>query len=327
MAKLTLEDWSATAASNTDLGASLNVGGTGLVSTADDSFREIMAQTARFVQDLGGISTVGGTANALTVTLAQPFTAYGSSAGQIPNGAIIAIKAASANTAAATININSIGTSAVRLDGDAALVGGEMLANGIYLLRYDTAYNSAAGGWALLNRSALANTNGANTFTGTQTFSGLIAANGTGVQFPATQSSSSGANVLDDYEEGAWTPTLLIGGSSVGITYTTQLGGYTKIGNTVLVNANIVLSSKAALTGLVTIGGLPFTLAGNADTLSVNGWNNMASIVGNPVLQALAGGTIANLNMSGAAASAGITNANLTNTSQLLFSGSFIVAT
>ena len=48
---------------------------------------------------------------------------------------------------------------------------------------------------------------------------GAIPSSGTGITFPATQSASSNANTLDDYEEGTWTPTVTFGGASVGITY------------------------------------------------------------------------------------------------------------
>jgi hypothetical protein len=76
--------------------------------------------------------------------------------------------------------------------------------------------------------------------------------------FPATQNPSAGANVLDDYEEGIWTPTILIGGAATGITYTTQVGRYTKIGRMVVASGNIQLSSKGSLTGSVQVAGLPF---------------------------------------------------------------------
>jgi hypothetical protein len=33
-------------------------------------------------------------------------------------------------------------------------------------------------------------------------------ASGSGISFPATQSASTNANTLDDYEEGTWTPTI-----------------------------------------------------------------------------------------------------------------------
>jgi hypothetical protein len=56
---------------------------------------------------------------------------------------------------------------------------------------------------------------------------------GTGITFPATQSASSNANTLDDYEEGTFTPTV-IGGTTAGTgTYNTQTGSYTKVGRLV----------------------------------------------------------------------------------------------
>lgn len=53
------------------------------------------------------------------------------------------------------------------------------------------------------------------------------AASGAGITFPATQSASSNANTLDDYEEGTWTPTMT-GATVVGTP--TYAGYYTKIG-------------------------------------------------------------------------------------------------
>lgn len=151
MSKLTLADWSGTSSGNTDLGASINTGGSGLISTADDAFREIMAQVARFVGDLAGIGqTVAGTANAITITVNQPWTA-------IANGQLVVFNnTVGPNTAATTVNVTPSGGSAfgikkIRKQGDSALSGGEMLANGIYLLRYDSAYDTAAGAYVLLN--------------------------------------------------------------------------------------------------------------------------------------------------------------------------------
>jgi hypothetical protein len=52
---------------------------------------------------------------------------------------------------------------------------------------------------------------------------------GVGVTFPATQSASSDANTLDDYEEGTFSPTI----SGWSGTYTTRKGFYTKVGRLV----------------------------------------------------------------------------------------------
>ena len=85
---------------------------------------------------------------------------------------------------------------------------------------------------------------------------GSTTATGTGIAFPATQSASSDANTLDDYEEGTWTPAL---GSGV-TTYATRNGVYTKIGRQVTVFFDIAVTTTTA-TGNMEIIGLPFAQA------------------------------------------------------------------
>jgi hypothetical protein len=94
---------------------------------------------------------------------------------------------------------------------------------------------------------------------------------GSGISFPATASASSDANTLDDYEEGTFTPTIAFGGASVAITYSDQLGFYTKIGNLVTCQIRILLSSKGTSSGDATITGLPFTAAGGGAYSGVAG--------------------------------------------------------
>jgi hypothetical protein len=91
---------------------------------------------------------------------------------------------------------------------------------------------------------------------------GDTTANGTGITFPATQSASSNANTLDDYEEGSWTPGIRFGGNTTGITYSARSGLYTKIGNMVYATFNIDLSSKGSATGSAQLTGLPFASNG-----------------------------------------------------------------
>ena len=79
------------------------------------------------------------------------------------------------------------------------------------------------------------------------------------IVFPATQAASGGANTLDDYEEGTWTPAIRFSGGTTGITYGTRVGKYTKIGNFVSYAGQLTLTSKGSSTGSVFITGLPFT--------------------------------------------------------------------
>jgi hypothetical protein len=88
---------------------------------------------------------------------------------------------------------------------------------------------------------------------------GATSNSGTGITFPATQSASSNANTLDDYEEGTFTPTLTFGGGSTGITGTFA-GEYIKIGRQVFVSFYIGLSNKGSSSGGVSLGVFPFTI-------------------------------------------------------------------
>jgi hypothetical protein len=76
---------------------------------------------------------------------------------------------------------------------------------------------------------------------------------GSGITFPATQSASTDANTLDDYEEGTWTPSL--GGNT---TYTAQNGNYTKIGRMVFFRGVIVVNTIGTGSA-TTVSGLPFS--------------------------------------------------------------------
>ena len=84
---------------------------------------------------------------------------------------------------------------------------------------------------------------------------------GTGITFPATQSASSDANTLDDYEEGAWSPTLT--SSSGAITSYTAFGYYTKIGRIVSVQFQISITNIGTAAGsYLFVNSIPFTGSG-----------------------------------------------------------------
>ena len=69
------------------------------------------------------------------------------------------------------------------------------------------------------------------------------------------------SELLDSYEEGTFTPTLLGGGSEGSIAYSNRQGNYTKIGRQVTVSLGIELSSRGGSSNdQLDIGGLPFTV-------------------------------------------------------------------
>jgi hypothetical protein len=82
---------------------------------------------------------------------------------------------------------------------------------------------------------------------------------GTGITFPATQSASSDANTLDDYEEGTWTPIYAGSSSNPTVTYATQQGVYTKIGNLVTVSFFLSASAASGGSGDIRVTGFPFS--------------------------------------------------------------------
>ena len=79
----------------------------------------------------------------------------------------------------------------------------------------------------------------------------------TGIEF--TPQGGSSVNLLDDYEEGTWTPGIVSG----TMTKTQQSAFYTKIGRSATVSSYWEGGNNGDSTGL-TISGLPFTsLAGS----------------------------------------------------------------
>jgi hypothetical protein len=89
---------------------------------------------------------------------------------------------------------------------------------------------------------------------------GAVSASGVGITFPATQSASSDANTLDDYEEGSFTPTFAFSSGTTGITYVNQIGRYIKVGTLVYIQFFCQLSNKGSSAGNLELTGLPFTL-------------------------------------------------------------------
>lgn len=84
-----------------------------------------------------------------------------------------------------------------------------------------------------------------------------------GVQFPATQSASSDANCLDDYEEGTWTPSDQ---SGAALAFTTPSGTYTKIGRLVVASCQVQYPVTADV-NTARVGGLPFTTPSTEEPL------------------------------------------------------------
>lgn len=170
------------------------------------------------------------------------------------------------------------------------------------------------------------------TFSG-PAVTGILTLTGGQIAFPAVQIPSAGANVLDDYEEGTWTPsfTFAVPGN-VNVVYGTRIGTYTKIGNQVVCSFNMSTTTFTHTTasGVWLITGLPFTSAvSTVGSMTISGVSLNTSTQGSPVPQVIIGATQCSINVAGLNnnANADLTTAgHLTTTlSQALGSLSFTV--
>jgi len=115
----------------------------------------------------------------------------------------------------------------------------------------------------------------------------------------------------------SFTPTILIGGASTGIVYTEQVGISIRTRDGVLVRGRVAISSKGALTGNVNIGGFPVACGANGTPLTI-----VDTSVNNKLRLSMAGGTNeAELSLDGTGAYTRATDAALTNTTIIRFSG------
>jgi hypothetical protein len=110
------------------------------------------------------------------------------------------------------------------------------------------------------------NSTGALVFAG-----GTTTADGIGITFPATQSASTNANTLDDYEEGTFDVTVTMGTSGTcTMDSTLNKMKYTKIGRVVTIQGQIQVSSVSSPVGDMRMS-LPFTNATTDEGASLSG--------------------------------------------------------
>ena len=89
-------------------------------------------------------------------------------------------------------------------------------------------------------------------------------ASGNGIDFSATGDSSGtmSSELLDDYEEGTFEPTI----TGVGTpSYANRNGWYTKVGDTVHFTVQLLFGNVTSSSTYITIGGLPFTTINSAN--------------------------------------------------------------
>lgn len=122
---------------------------------------------------------------------------------------------------------------------------------------------------------SVARTDAAQSFSGDQTLTSgnlVIGTSGKGIDFSAAGNAGGmTSELLNDYEEGTWTPTLE-GYTTTGTgTYTTRVGTYTKIGRQVFITMTLTWTAHTG-TGFMLITGLPFAVSAPA-ILSIQSWD------------------------------------------------------
>jgi hypothetical protein len=263
-----------TGATTFSAGALLKGAGTSAITTATAGTDYAPATTGTSAQLLanngsGGFSNVtvgtnltlsGGTLNASGVTVGGSTTQV-----QYNNAGAFA---GSSNLTFDGTNLTSGGTvTATKLIPTGNVTAG----NGMYLPTTNTLAFSTNG------TEQMRITTGGNLLVGTTTnnASGGVIQVSNGITFPATQSASSDANTLDDYEEGTWTPS--IGGTA---TYTARTGTYRKIGSQVTCWFDVTINAVG--TGSGALQGLPF--ANNASAAGGGNVGYFASLVASFVM-------------------------------------------
>lgn len=128
------------------------------------------------------------------------------------------------------------------------------------------------------------------------------------VIFPAVQVPSAGANTLDDYEEGTWTPVIGGSGGTSGQTYATQVGLYVKVGQLVTATFSVQLSVKGTITTNAQISGFPFAAHASFGAMAAVGFSSLAAAKVLVMAEIAGGASVATLYGIGAADTGVFTN-------------------
>ena len=279
----------------------LALGTTNYVLTAGASAPQYVAQSTLSVGSATNATNVGVTDNTSssatwyptlvsTTTGNLPITTSSTKFSFVPSTGTLNVPVINAGSSTA-LTLQSAGTTAIYADtsqnvGIGTISPGAKLdvtggrawftANNegysIYM-RYNNSTNGCFIGSPVADAFSVYNGGGAEnlrvTTDGTVVLKGgNTSATGVGITFPASQSASSDANTLDDYEEGTWTPTIGGNGVAGSATYSVQGGKYTKVGRLVTASFDVATTSTlSGATGVGVIRGLPFTAIGSASGL------------------------------------------------------------
>ena len=135
--------------------------------------------------------------------------------------------------------------------------------------------NASVASVHITNLTSLVSLNNYNTggYSGTATYStirdtyyagAVVLQSSTGISFGNIGTASTGTvvnGVLNNYEEGTWTPSLVpVTSGSITLTAPTNSMSYTRVGNRVHFSGQIVVTSVSSPLGDLRISGLPFSI-------------------------------------------------------------------
>lgn len=129
------------------------------------------------------------------------------------------------------------------------------------------------------------------------------------------------------YAEGTFTPAVAFSGAAVGVTYASQVGFYTKIGNRVLFNLYVELTSNGSSTGAFTITGLPFTAkntTNNYSALAIHG-GGLSGMSGSLQAYIAPNATSITISYLGTGTVGGLDDTKVGDTGNFVISGQYLV--
>ncbi|HWK64118.1 MAG TPA: hypothetical protein VNS34_04215 [Rhizobiaceae bacterium] len=138
-------DWSKVAGQNDVADANIDWREGQFPDTVNDSARQMMSRSAEWRDDITGTLTAGGTANSLTLAANSAFTS-------LANGRMLTFRVVMDNTGPVSLNVNGLGSKAIRAmgaAGDVDLVARDLKSGGLYTIMYSASGNGGAGAWIL----------------------------------------------------------------------------------------------------------------------------------------------------------------------------------
>ena len=214
-----------------------------------------------------GVLQVAGPGTGTTRVMTTPnanFTAARTDAAQTLSGVQTYLSGATAgtNSVLAVFSDNTYPNSAyptLRFDG---FGGGNGYSGAIYATEYGGITLATSNTFGGTYTSSLTLANGSSADVTVNKGNIVPGTAGKGINFTAnTNAPGMTSELLNWYEEGTWTPTLSFQTpGNLSVAYAAQVGSYTRIGNRVVLQAFIALSSFTHTTasGFLRINGIPF---------------------------------------------------------------------